>query len=103
MEPVIGFPEMKEVMVANAIINTGDPITGSIIYEKWPQSTLRSGMYLKNQMTSEQLKSLIARRIINQGEPITKNSVVDRKDHGVLSALLNEGMRAVSIGLDQNS
>ncbi|MBX9805437.1 MAG: Flp pilus assembly protein CpaB [Alphaproteobacteria bacterium] len=34
---------------------------------------------------------------------MTKNSVVDRKEHGVLSALLNEGMRAVSIGLDQNA
>lgn len=95
--------EMKEVMVASTIINTGDPITGSIVYEKWPASSLRSGVYLKNQVSNEQLKSLIARRIINQGEPITKNSVVDRKDHGVLSALLNEGMRAVSIGLDQNA
>jgi pilus assembly protein CpaB len=96
-------PEMKEVMIANAIINTGDSIKGSIIYEKWPESSLKSDFYVKNQLNSEQLKSLIARRIINRGEPITKNSVVDRKDHGVLSALLNEGMRAVSIGLDQNS
>lgn len=97
------LPEMKEVMVANSIINTGDPIMNSIVYEKWPQSSLRSGFYIKNQIPPEQLKSLIARRIINQGEPIAKNSVVDRKDHGVLSALLNEGMRAVSISLDQNA
>lgn len=97
------LPEMKEVMIASSIINTGDSIMNSIVYEKWPQSSLRSGFYIKNQLTQEQLKSLIARRIINQGEPITKNSVVDRKDHGVLSALLNEGMRAVSIGVDQNS
>lgn len=95
--------EMKEVMVASNIINTGDPIINSISYEKWPVSSLRSGMYFKNQITNEQLKSLIARRILNQGEPITKNSVVDRKDHGVLSALLNEGMRAVSIALDPNA
>jgi pilus assembly protein CpaB len=58
---------------------------------------------LKNQVTLEQLKSLIARRIINLGEPITKNIVVDRKDRGVLSALLEEGMRAVSLGLDTNA
>lgn len=97
------LPEMKEIMIANTIINTGDPISGSIIYEKWPNSTLRAGFYFKDQITAEQLKSLIARRIINPGEPIAKNSVVDRKDHGVLSALLDEGMRAVSIALDQNS
>ena len=97
------LPEMKEIMIANTIINTGDAIAGSVVYEKWPTSSLRNGFYLKDQITSEQLKSLIARRIINVGEPIAKNSVVDRKDHGVLSALLNEGMRAVSLSLDQNS
>lgn len=97
------LPEMKEVMIASAIINTGDTITNSIVYEKWPQSSVRASFYLKNQFTPEQLKSLIARRIINQGEPITKHSVVDRKDRGVLSALLDEGMRAVSLGLDSNA
>lgn len=97
------LPEMKEVMIANAIINTGDTISNSIVYEKWPQSSIRGSFYLKNQATPEQLKSLIARRIINLGEPITKNSVVDRKDHGILSALLTEGMRAVSLGLDANA
>lgn len=96
-------PEMKEVMIASNIINTGDPIAGSIVYEKWPASGLRTGFYVKDQVNQEQLKSLIARRIINKGEPIAKTSVVDRKDHGILSALLNEGMRAVSIGLDQNA
>jgi pilus assembly protein CpaB len=97
------LPEMKEVMVANGVINIGEPVGNSIIYEKWPQSALRSAFYIKGQLAQEQLKSLIARRVINQGEPITKNSVVDRKDHSVLSALLAEGMRAVSIGVDQNS
>lgn len=95
--------ETKEIMVASTIINTGDPIAGSIVYEKWPVSSLRTGYYVKDQFTSEKLKSFIARRIINQGEPITKTSIVDRKDHSVLAALLNEGMRAVSLALDQNS
>ena len=95
--------EMQEVMIARSLINTGDSISNSVDYEKWPQSSIRSSFYLKNQFTPEQLKSLIARRIINQGEPITKNSVVDRKDRGVLSALLDEGMRAVSLGLDSNA
>ena len=95
--------EMKEILIAKTIINTGDPIVGSVVYEKWPASNLRTGLYMKDQLTYEQLKSLIARRLINQGEPISKNNVVDRKDRSVLSALLNEGMRAVSIGLDQNS
>ena len=96
-------PEMKEIMVASTMINTGDGIAGSITYEKWPVSSLRSGLYTKGQLSQEQLKSMIARRIINQGEPIGKASVVDRKDHSVLAALLNEGMRAVSLALDQNS
>ena len=95
--------EMQEVMIARSLINTGDSISNLVDYEKWPQSSIRSSFYLKNQFTPEQLKSLIARRIINQGEPITKNSVVDRKDRGVLSALLDEGMRAVSLGLDSNA
>jgi len=97
------LPQMQEVMIANSIINTGDTIANLVVYEKWPHSSIRSSFYLKNQVTSEQLKSLIARRIINLGEPITKNSVVDRKDRGVLSALLDEGMRAVSLGLDANA
>ena len=96
-------PEMKEVMVASKMINTGDPISQAITYEQWPVSSLRGQMYLKDQITPEQIKSLIARRVISSGEPISKNSVVDRKEHGVLSALLKEGMRAVSIALDQNA
>jgi pilus assembly protein CpaB len=95
--------ETKEIMIASTIINTGDPIIGSIVYEKWPLSSLRDGIYVKDQLTHEQLKSLIARRIINKGEPIAKSSVVDRKDHSVLAALLTEGMRAVSLALDQNA
>ncbi|MDF3033710.1 MAG: hypothetical protein K0R76_664 [Alphaproteobacteria bacterium] len=97
------LPEMKEVMVANSIINIGEPVANSVVYEKWPHSALRSAFYIKGQLAQEQLKSLIARRVINQGEPITKDNVVDRKDHSVLSALLAEGMRAISIGVDQNS
>lgn len=97
------LPQMKEVMIASSIINMGDGISDAIIYEKWPQSNVRASFYLKDQFTPEQLKSFIARRIINQGEPITKNSVVDRKDRGILSALLDEGMRAVSVALDPNA
>lgn len=95
--------KMKETMVAKNFINTGDPISGSIVYEKWPESSLRKGFYAKGQVTPEQLESFIARRVISPGEPIAQNSVVDRKDHGILSALLKDGMRAVSIALDQNA
>lgn len=97
------LPAMKEIMVAKKMINTGETIQSLITYEKWPASSLRAEFYEKNQVKDEQLKDFVARRVINQGEPITKNSVVDRKDHSVLSALLNDGMRAVSLALDQNS
>lgn len=96
-------PEMKEIMIAHKLINTGEPIESAITYEKWPVSSLRSNFYFKNKISEEALKQLIARRVINQGEPITEVSVVDRKARGVLSALLTEGMRAFSIAIDQNS
>jgi pilus assembly protein CpaB len=95
--------EMKDVMIANRLIETGDPISEAITYEKWPESVSRADFYVKDKVPAEALKSLIARRVINPGEPITQNSVVDRKTHGILSALLGEGMRAVSISLEQNA
>ena len=96
-------PDLKEIMVASVQINTGDAIADSVTYEKWPESALRKDFYVKNQITAEELKSLIARRVINPGEPVAHNSVVDRKSRGVLSALLGEGMRAVSINIDPAS
>lgn len=102
-EPCPPLPEMKEVMIASSIISTGDPIANAVVYEKWPHTSLKTEFYFKNELSPEQLKSLVARRIINQGEPITKSSIVDRKDRSVLSALLNKGMRAVSLNLDTNS
>lgn len=96
-------PEMVEVIVASKSINTGEPITDSVTYEKWPQSSMRTGTYNRKMISNDLMKELIARRIIEQGEPITQKNVVDRKGRGVLAALVKKGLRAVSISLDPNS
>jgi pilus assembly protein CpaB len=96
-------PEMIEVIVANKLIHTGEPVSDSITYEKWPQSSVRTEIYNRKMISNDLLKELIARRIIEQGEPITQTNVVDRKGQGVLAALVKKGLRAVSISLDPNS
>lgn len=41
------------------------------------------------------------RRTFAQGDPLSDNAVVRQGDHGFLSAVLDPGMRAVTIGLNQ--
>jgi pilus assembly protein CpaB len=96
-------PEIVEVIVANKLIRTGEPIAGSITYEKWPQSSIRANTYSRKMISNDLMKELIARRVIEQGEPITQKNAVDRKGQGVLAALVKKGLRAVSISLDPNS
>jgi pilus assembly protein CpaB len=45
----------------------------------------------------------VVRRLLHEGDPVTASAVMKAGSGGLLSAVLNPGMRAVSVGIAQNA
>ena len=94
-------PATTSVLVAARAIRAGsllkpDDLTSTDL----PAAT--ATMLLQN--TTENRAALFGamlRRTLAQGDPLSDSAVVRQGDHGFLSAVLDPGMRAVTIGLNQ--
>lgn len=90
----------SEILVASDNIETGGRLTASNMqWQKWPDSAMNP-VFITKEKRSQALQSLdgaIARLPIVKGEPIVPDRLVWTKGKGLMSALLEPGMRAVAI------
>lgn len=89
-----------EILVAATDLQRGSKLSGGDFrWQSWPQSSLGANLITRAQMpnAAEALAGRLARTPIANGEPITEAKLVDLKNGGFLSALINPGMRAVAI------
>lgn len=95
---IVQEPRIK-VLVARDAIAIGQRLEAGLVeWVDWPQSNLRSDYLTIEQMPNalEDMQSNVARLEILPGEPIREIKLV-QAEHGFLSVLLEEGMRAVSV------
>ncbi|HEY8595052.1 MAG TPA: Flp pilus assembly protein CpaB [Devosiaceae bacterium] len=94
-----------QVLVASRAIGLGERLTaGAVQWQDWPKNAVRAE-YVTHQNLPDAPSSMagaVARFEIFPGEPITSAKLV-RTDQGYLSAVLSEGMRAVSIPVTPES
>ena len=85
------------VLVADADLQRGDRLTAETIkWADWPEKVL-SPYYLTEDMISpEELEKAIARTMIVTGEPIIEAKVVRAGSAGMMSAVIQPGMRAIT-------
>jgi pilus assembly protein CpaB len=94
-----------QVLIAKSNVGVGERLTAdNVQWQDWPEGAVRPE-YITSAGTPnaiDQMKGAIARFELFSGEPIQQNKLV-RSDQGYLSAVLDKGMRGVSISVAAES
>lgn len=94
-----------QVLIAASTIGVGQRLTTSLVsWQDWPEGAVRPE-YITSDIipdAPEQMVGTVARFEIFAGEPIRESKLV-RSDQGYLSAVIQPGMRAVSVGVTAES
>ncbi len=97
---------MSEVLVASADLQPGQPLTADQVrWEKWPTGTVNAAFITRNSVASidEAVKGTVVRLPLMSGQPITSTAVVHGNASGFMAAMLQPGMRAISIAISVDS
>ncbi|HZY51144.1 MAG TPA: Flp pilus assembly protein CpaB [Devosia sp.] len=94
-----------QVLIAKNNIGVGERLSAeNVQWQDWPEGAVRAE-YITSAGTPnaiDQMKGSVARFELFPGEPIQQNKLV-RSDQGYLSAVLDKGMRGVSISVAAES
>ena len=92
-------PAMRTVLVASAPLRAGNLIKPADLDEKaLPTNTLSPDASDSNPQTRSSLFGAMIRRSLAPGEVIMPSDVMRPGDHGFLAAVLQPGMRAMTLG-----
>jgi len=95
----------SQVLVAKTAIGIGQRLSGdSLQWQDWPEGAVRPE-YITQQGTPnaiDDMQGAVARFELFPGEPILQSKLV-RADQGYLSAVLDKGMRGISISVSADS
>jgi pilus assembly protein CpaB len=97
---------VSEVLVANANLQPGQPLTPELVHwQKWPANSVDASFITHNESPSidAAVKGTVVRMPLIAGQPITNTGIVHADTAGMMSAMLNPGMRAVSITISTDS
>jgi len=106
-QPVVQVAQVPhdQVLVAKTDIGLGERLgVANLVWQDWPENTLQPG-YITSSKTPqaiEEMKNTVARFELFKGEPIQQAKLV-HSDQGYLSAVLEKGMRGVSIQVAADS
>ena len=97
---------MVQVLVASKDLALGERLGDAAInWRDWPQDNVGELMITKdsNPDALEKMKMARARLPIFSGEPIVDRKLVMPNDGGFMSAILPQGMRAISVAISERS
>ena len=96
--------EVHEVLVADADLPAGLFVKPQHLrWQRWPTDDVPETYVLRGKRTDTEMVGAVVRSFIAAGEPITDGAVVKPGDRGFLAAVLNPGMRAVSVPINATS
>ncbi|MGH7033309.1 MAG: Flp pilus assembly protein CpaB [Stellaceae bacterium] len=93
----------KQQQTNFVLVAARDLATGSFVrpedlrWQAWPEGQVADTYLLKGKDTPEALSGAVVRLNIAAGEPVTNSRLVKPGDRGFLAAVLNPGMRAVTV------
>lgn len=97
---------MTKVLVASKDMALGERLGDSAVtWREWPQSNVEPTMITQDAVpdATEKYKLARARLPIYSGEPIIERKMVMPNDGGFMSAILPQGMRAISVAISERS
>ena len=93
-----------EVLVADLDLPAGSFVKPQHLrWQQWPTDDVPDSYVLRGERTQDEMTGAVVRRGIVVGEPITDGAVVKPGERGFLAAVLNPGMRAVSVPITATS
>ena len=97
--------DVEQVLVARADIGLGQVATESNFrWQDWPREAAGSFIQRKRSPNAmREYSGTIARSGVTAGEPISPNKLIKPGSGGVLAAILQPGMRAMSIKISEHS
>ncbi len=91
----------KSIIVARAAIARGQILKpADLAPQPWPDAAITGDYAVAGTAPAKALVGAVAREPIAAGEPIIKTKIVVPGDRGFLAAVLQPGMRAVSVPVD---
>jgi pilus assembly protein CpaB len=97
---------MSEVLVASANLQPGQALApDQVRWEKWPTASVDRNFITHAAAGSIEnaVKGTVVRNPIADGQPISNTAIVHADAAGFLAAMINPGMRAVSITISADS
>jgi len=98
--------QMSDVLVANGTLQPGQALTADQVrWQKWPASSVDSTFITRSSVGSidDVVKGTVVRAPLTSGQPVTSASIVHGNAVGFMAAMLNPGMRAISITISADS
>ena len=98
-------PSGSRILVSNFDIPAGSFVRASdhLSFKEWPEDNITDSMLVEGIVDMKEYDGSVARRAIQKGEPVVKNVLVKSSEGGFMSAVLEQGKRAVSIAVDSTS
>lgn len=95
-------PAVSEVLVASGNLQAGAALTpASVRWQEWPKSAVDASFITRDTAgdPARVVRGAVARAPIMAGEPLTAAKIVHGDSAGFMAAMVDPGMRAVSIGI----
>jgi pilus assembly protein CpaB len=94
----------KAVLVAAADLPAGTLLQpGGVRWQEWPDVAIPQSYLLQDGSSEADYVGAVLRRPAASGEPLARGNIVRPGDRGFLAAVLEPGMRAVSVPVDDAS
>lgn len=95
-------PPSRAVLVAARRLAQGSFLTEEALrWQDWPDVELPESYFEKGSIEPGDLVGAVVREPLDEGAPITRGAVVRPGERGFLAAVLEPGMQAVSVPVDQ--
>ncbi len=92
------------VLVAKEDLPAGTFVKpATMAWQAWPEDGVAEGYMIQGEREMKELEGAVVRHPITAGQPITESRVVHPGDRGFLAAVLNPGMRGVSVPVNATS
>jgi pilus assembly protein CpaB len=102
-QPVEPHP-IRNVLVAHKVLAMGQLLKAEdLAWQSWADNNLAEGFITDDQHKPEDFVGWVVRTPFIIGEPLVEGRVVAPGDRGFLAAVMNPGMRAVSVAVNSTS
>ena len=92
------------VLVAKETLPAGTFVKpANMKWQAWPEDGVVEEYLVQGEREMKELEGAVVRHLITAGQPITGSRVVHPGDRGFLAAVLNPGMRGVSVPVNATS